>query len=428
MSSGVDTVIVADDGTPDLAAITRRILNNVSALTFAQIIYRVVSLGMSIALARYLGVAEQGRYGLVLNFVAVFGAFTDLGIANLVIRDMNQQRDRAAELVGSYLSLLAVANTLLVVAAIGTGILLGYETRIIIAVAFASAGMLFGGMSSAFYATLIGRERMKRVAVLEIALTFIIAAGMALVMITGQGLIALSAVATVSGASRLLLFGIPALTMVRGVRLRPDLPRILAMLKRGLPFTLHVGIYVVFTKLDVLLLDRMADTVTLGMYTAASRLTYPLTILSMMTATAVFPVLSRHVRENPALAFRLVRVCSRWLGALGLGIAVTVTLLAEPIVGTLFGHEYLPAAASLRILIWYIPIFSFYQVVSDLLVAADKVWGIVWISLACLVLSVALNLILIPIYSALGAAYTTIICELLRCAALMIFARVAMKF
>ncbi|MBL0174501.1 MAG: flippase [Ignavibacteria bacterium] len=427
MSAPAAAGIATDDGI-ELGALTRRIINNISALTFAQIFYRVVSLGMSILLMRHLGVVEQGLYGLVLNLVAVFGAFTDLGIANLVIRDMNQERERTAELVGSYLSLLALANIVLVAAAVSAAVLLGYETRVVFAVGLAAVGMLFGGMSSSFYAVLIGRERMKRVALIEIALTIIIALGMAAVMLAGQGLVALAGVAALAGISRLLLFGVPALAIAPGVRLRPDFPRIASMLRRGLPFTLHVGVYVIFTKIDVLLLEKMSDPATLGYYTVAARLMYPMTILSMMTATAVFPILSRHVRENPGLAFRLVRVCMRWLGAAGLLIALAVTFFAEPVIGVLLGPEYLPVAPLLRVLIWYIPIFSFYQVVSDLLVAADRVWGIVWISIACLALSIAMNVVLIPRYGAQGAAATTVFCESLRCVALITFARVSIKF
>ncbi len=412
----------------DMRALWLKISANISALTAAQIFYRVVSLALSILLARYLGVREQGLYALVLNFIAMFSAFTDLGISNLVIRDMNQEHDKPAALISSYLWLLAVANLLLFAAAVVTAILFAYESRVTSAIVLAGAGMLVGGISSAFYAALIGRERMKRVAALEVILTLVIVAGMAAVMLTGGGIVELAGVSAAAGIARLLLFGYPALRLFPDIRFRPETARALSMLKRGVPFTLHVGTYVILTRVDVVLLEWLSDGFTLGIYTAAARLTYPMTVLSMMTATAVFPVLSRMVREDRGAAFSMVRSAMRWLSATGAIVAATVAVFAPQIVTLLFGGEYAPAGSVLRILIWYIPILYFYQVVSDLLVAADKVWGIVAVSVACLALNLALNSILIPSYGAHGAAATTIACEAIRCTGLIAYAHAALGF
>lgn len=412
----------------DMASLRNRILNNISALTVAQLIYRGVSLLLSIALARYLGVVQQGVYGQVLNFVAVFGAFCDLGIANLVIRDMNQGNTKPETLAGSYFGLLFFMNTALYIGAVVLAVLLGYDRTVVWGVVLAGAGTAFGGMSSAFYAVIAGRQMMKRVALLQTLVTVTIAAGMITVMASGGGVVALAGIGAVTGVSSLVYYALPARRLMPELRLSFRIGPALALLRRGLPFTLHVGIYVVFTRIDVLILSALSDGFTLGIYTAATRLTYPLTVFSMMAVTAVFPVLSQYVWERPALAYAITRFTQRWLSIAGLAIALVVSLGSSIIVGLLFGAEYAPTAPVLSILIWYIPIFYSYQVVNDLLVAANKVWQLVAISAFFLALSIVLNILLIPRYGAFGPAWTTVVCELLRCIVILVYAAVTLGF
>jgi O-antigen/teichoic acid export membrane protein len=419
--------MVRDNGF-DMPHLGGRIVQNISALTVAQLFYRMVMLGMSVLLARYLGVVEQGVYSLAMNFIAMFQAFSDLGIANLVIRDMNQRSCNAASLIGQYLRLLIVANVLLVAAAVVTAIGLGYDMRLVAGILLAGLGMVFIGLSSAFYAGLAGMERMKLIAVLEIGMTLILATGTGIVMVTGGTMLSLTLVAAVGGAARLVLFGRPVLKCIKGISLTGSFGEAVVMLKRGLPFTLHVGMYIVLTRIDVVFVEMFTDAYTLGLYTAATRLTFPLTILTMMTATAIFPVVSRGVKNDPASAHRLVRSSMSALFILGLCIALPVSLWAAPIIGTVFGNAFIPAAPYLSIVVWYVPIFSLYQVVSDLLVASDRVWGVVIIGALCLAVNVACNLVFIPMVGAVGAAWTTLVSEALRCVLFIGFAVTALGF
>lgn len=404
-----------------LSDITRTIVRNASALTIAQVFYRIVTLFLSILLARYLGVIEQGRYALVLNFIAIFQAFSDLGIANLVIRDINQERGDPSSLIGTYFRLLLLVNGLLLILAMGVALLLKYDGELFAGIALAGLGMALGGASSAYYAALAARERMKRIARIEILVTLLLAFGSLAVMLSGGRLVWLCAVAALGGAGRLVLLGLAA--RVPTVHAGNTGKELRALLVAGLPFALHAGMYIVLTRIDVLILERHGSALSLGAYTAATRLTLPLTVFSMMTATALFPVISRAIRTEPSLAWRMVRQAQMGLAGLGLLIAGVTTVWAEPIVVLLFGAEFRDSAPLLRILIWYIPIFSSYQVVSDLLVAAHRLGTVVTIGALCLAINIGANLLLVPDHGALAASWIRIGTELLRCVAFLVLLR-----
>lgn len=96
---------------------------------------------------------------------------------------------------------------------------------------------------------------------------------------------------------------------------------------------------------------------------------------------------------------------------LGIPLGIGTSLLAKPIILLLYGTEYYPSVITLQILVWAI-VFTFAGAsYIQLLQSTNKQLIITKISLACLVMNVILNLILIPSYSYVGASFATIATE-----------------
>ncbi len=92
---------------------------NVSALVAAQVATKAINLLVSVALVRWLGVHELGRYAYVLAFCFPFGALADFGLATLAIRDASRapaQTPRVIAVVRRAALTLAVASSAAMVA------------------------------------------------------------------------------------------------------------------------------------------------------------------------------------------------------------------------------------------------------------------------------------------------------------------------
>lgn len=101
----------------------------------------------------------------------------------------------------------------------------------------------------------------------------------------------------------------------------------------------------------------------------------------------------RHFRI--AVIFSLVTV---------IPVSVVLSVFAEPIVTLIFGHEYAPSAASLALLAISQAFAALTIPCAGLLIATGRgnIFGL--INLTAVILNVVLNLTLIPLYGATGAA------------------------
>jgi O-antigen/teichoic acid export membrane protein len=90
-------------------------------------------------------------------------------------------------------------------------------------------------------------------------------------------------------------------------------------------------------------------------------------------------------------------------------MAVPVALLAKPIINILFGAQYLAAAPILQIYIWSSLGLFIGSGVGSYLTAENKTKTIFGINFFAMLINIALNLILIPKYGLVGAAWATLV-------------------
>jgi O-antigen/teichoic acid export membrane protein len=94
-----------------------------------------------------------------------------------------------------------------------------------------------------------------------------------------------------------------------------------------------------------------------------------------------------------------------------LPISIGTVLVAPELVIFLFGQPFADAAPILRVLICAaLPLF-WVNIASHALNAADCVWGLVGVYGVGAAINIGGNLLLIPLWGALGASLATLVCE-----------------
>jgi len=163
-----------------------------------------------------------------------------------------------------------------------------------------------------------------------------------------------------------------------------------------------------FFKVDALLLPGLAGLAAAGVYGAAYKVSEGAGIISSSFTLALFPRLSR--ASDTTEAYRLGL---RLLLQVGLPLAAGTALLAEPIVAVVGGREYLPdSAVALAILICYLPLSYANGLTQYVLIAAGRQRLLTAAFVAALVFNVVANLLLIPRFGYVGAAWVTVASEL----------------
>ena len=106
------------------------IAKNTSYFTLALILQKVISFTYFVIIARALGPGDLGKYYFAISFATIFSILMDLGLTNVLTREIAKTQDRAKAYLGSVLAIklpLSVLTGLLIVMLAN---ILGYQELI----------------------------------------------------------------------------------------------------------------------------------------------------------------------------------------------------------------------------------------------------------------------------------------------------------
>lgn len=188
-----------------------------------------------------------------------------------------------------------------------------------------------------------------------------------------------------------------------GYKYEFTLDRGMWLLKESLPLFGFVVLSTIFLQIDVVILDSYKGHYDVGIYSAGTRLTMPLSIIPNAIVTTVFPILVKRLNENENTEF-ISNMVIKLLFVISFVMAAVFTFESKEIIVLIFGREYSLASLSASILYWS-QIFLFFSYYSlSVLIADNKQHYNFIFSGVQVVINIVLGLILIPTYSYFGAA------------------------
>jgi O-antigen/teichoic acid export membrane protein len=377
-----------------------------------QVALKLLSFVFTIAVVRQLGDHEFGRYATALAFVGIFAVFADGGMAGYAVREIAKDRGQAARLFGDMVALRLLLSALVLLSNTGLALLLGYDRGLVLLIALASGGLLLYAIQGPLQVVLQGFERIDYAASFTVLnQTIFIAAG-ALLLWSGGGAGGVI-LASFCGVAATAALSWRAARRLSELPLRVDPRRWLPLLRAGLPFGIITFATMLSFKVDTVLLSLWRAPAEVGWYNVAYNLIFTFLILSSGFNSALVPSLSRHYQREAAAVGRFYLRSMRILWTVALPLAVGGSLLAERLILLLYGAEYAPAGAALRILIWVLPALTITSLCGAITTVLHRERSTARINLVNAALNISLNLWAIPRYGLLGAAIVTVVTELL---------------
>lgn len=389
---------------PSLAGV----ITNISWLMVERVILLLTNLAVSIVVARYLGPAGFGIFQYALAFVALFGFLPYLGLDSLVTRHLVEEPEAQAELVGTTLALRIAGGAAAAALAIGASFLFVEDALDRIMIAIIACGMIFDA-TLAFDLFFQSRLQSRHAAVartigvgtgaiLKIACVLIAAP---LEAFAGATLVQqiIQAVALVS------IFGKHGLSP-RSLTYSRERAR--SLLSASWPLMISSLGGVVFLKIDQVMLKEISGNAENGIYAVAARLSEVWWFLPTAIGLSLYPMLVRARGESSDRYAAVQQGGYDLMFWIGTAIAVAVSLVAGPAIALLYGNDYVRAADVLIIHIWISPIMFMGAIASRWLVLEGLQMVALSRSIVGAVVNVGLNLWLIPLYGAVGAAVATV--------------------
>ena len=368
-----------------------------------------VGLVVTAGMARQLGPAAYGLFGYALALCDLASPLARLGLDTVVVRDVTREPARAGEILGTA-ALLRLGGGLLAAAlAIAAVLLLRPAEPVTLAVVALAALALPVQMADVVDFWFQSRVDARRV-FLARNLAFGLASLLRLALI-----LAAASVVAYAGAW-LLETALAALLLALFFRRTPGAPAAwtatrraaAALLATSWPLILSgVGV-LLYLRVDQVMLGQLLDDRALGHFTAAVRLSEVWYFIPGALVTSVLPSLVALRQTDPARYQDRLRQLFALMTVAARAIAAPVSLAAGPLVTLLFGEAFRPAAAILVVHVWSC-VFVFWGVAQGpWILAEDATRLTIERMFTAAALKIGLNLLLIPRFGAVGAAYASL--------------------
>jgi O-antigen/teichoic acid export membrane protein len=393
--------------------VARTIAKNTLVLLIAQCASSFLGFFYVIYAARYLGVEGYGIISFGLAFLGVLGAVADFGYSSIIAREV--ARDRS--LAGKYIGNLILARLVLIGAMFAGVFLFAYvshypivTTTVLYLLTLSTCFSLFTINS---YAIFQAFEKMEFQSI-GIALTSVFNLLGALVVIhLDRGLIAWAAIFVVSNA---VVFAYSSVVLI-GKFTRPKVEFDPLFLRHAtslaLPFAISSILSITAFRIDMVLLAILVGDIAVGIYSAAYGLLAFLIVIPSIIATSIYPRLSiLFVTSQKQLTYGF-NISLKLLFVVSLPIAVGTTLLAQNIIFAIYNTQFDQSIIALRVLIWTVPFIFATYFFGTTLASINRQDLAVKILGCCALFNIALNLVLIPRFSYVGAAVVTVATEVL---------------
>jgi len=153
----------------------------------------------------------------------------------------------------------------------------------------------------------------------------------------------------------------------------------------------------------------MMTEADIGYYGASQTILAGVLMIPMAIRMALYPLMARVSGESGSKLRYLYHKASQYTLLIGIPMAAGVTILAAPMIDLLFGPDFGPAIPALQISIWSI-VFDLATVPNArLMLVKGRQTPASWLRGLGTVVSVGLNLLLIPRFGINGAAFARVL-------------------
>jgi O-antigen/teichoic acid export membrane protein/2-polyprenyl-3-methyl-5-hydroxy-6-metoxy-1,4-benzoquinol methylase len=368
---------------------------------------------IAVFITRMLGVDPLGEFTFIFSFVFILTAVTDLGISSMLVRRINHHRNEAWGIIKSINRFRSILSTGSVA---GILIIIYFLPGGYFSAAFAAGLMIVipKSMQSAYDSSIRALQQQTLPALIKSAVSLLQIVFAYIIMLGNTGLLYVMVMLLVT---ELFSWGAFYLTaeylwkkLIPGIENTSPQP-VKPLILESLPFFGNNVFALSIPRVTMILLGYTSQS-ALGIFSAASRFAGGIGLFSGALFNTYYPVMTGDAISGPD-RYRLTKKLAGYAFSTGTVIAVLLYAASDLLIGLSFR---IPEAAQvLKILSFtVIPVLT-YSVLQPYLFALHKEKFILKVYIFLFILNLPAAILLIHYYGYLGAAYVSVIAEILFC-------------
>jgi O-antigen/teichoic acid export membrane protein len=386
---------------------------NFGSAVILRIITNLIGLVVVGIMTRSLGPAGYGAYSTIFAYLFIFSIIADMGLGTLLTRDIAQNENNEADIASRYFTLrFLLALLAFVLASTIVWLVPQYDSTIRWGVVVGGGYMVFSALVQILISLFQKHMRIYLVSIADVISRLVQLAVIVIFLQMYHTSVSAFVCATVIGeVAHFAAVWIFSRSLTR-VRFAYSGEKFASMLKTAFPVAVSLLFVILYFKMDTVMLSLMRPGQDVGVYAAAYKVLEILIFVPSMLAGLVMPLLSREA-INPGDGFRAVmRASFDALSAMALPATAILIILAVPIVSIVGGPGFGAAVPLLQILAIAVLFIFFGNLGGNALVALNLQNKGVWVYGAGAVVNFIANLIFIPRFGPTGAAWNTVITEI----------------
>ncbi len=382
---------------------------NTSFFTLALVGQKIISFLYFTFLARLFGPEAIGKYVFALSLTTLFSVLLDLGLANVLTREVARQPDSAERYARLVIGFKILAMLVVVALAIAFMWLAGYGLLARQLVYIAAVVMVLDSFTLTAYSTIRGFHNLTWESIGTVLMQAITAGGGLIVSLFTRDLRWFMAALALAA----LVNCIYSLWQLRGrykVSLKPRIDKVdyRFLARLAWPFALAAVLTRFYGYLDTVLLSLLSGDRAVGIYSVAYKITFALQFIPAAFSASLFPGFSSYFSSAPE---KLANTFTRgiiYLTAIAVPVSLGIISLAPEIIKAVY-PAFTEAIVPLQVLIFSLIFLFLTFPVGALLPACDRQLRQTGNLALAAGSNLLLNLLLIPALGPLGAAIASVV-------------------
>ncbi|GAB2689284.1 flippase [Aliiglaciecola sp. 3_MG-2023] len=382
---------------------------NANWLIIEKLISLPIGLITSIFLARYLGPEYFGVFSFLISAVYIFLPLMQFGLNSVLTKELVSLTEKTSEILSTALTIRILASLFTFIIGAISAVLFDWIDERHLLLFFL---LLFSHTFSAFDIFNFWFESKKNnrpVAIVRVLTLLLFSILKVFVVIKFESLSLLLLVQACELMTGYLLYYFLAKVYQCHFQWQPSYSYGKQLVKKCWWLIFSGIAAALYMKIDQVMLGTIASKSEVGIYSVAVRFSEMSYFLPVAIVTAFFPYLIERKQlsapaYNNTLAIFLGGLC--WLG---IAVAIVVTLIATYLIKILYGTEYNASASILAVHVWGGVFVYMRALLSKWLIIEDLLYFSLVTQGTGAIVNIILNLLLIPEYGALGAAWATIL-------------------
>ncbi|MFH1671359.1 MAG: flippase [Candidatus Portnoybacteria bacterium] len=392
--------------------LNRKIALNSIISSGAKILGLALSLITIGFISRYLGQSGFGYYATVVAFLYFFTVLSDLGLYSICLREISRPRADERKIMSNAFTLRFFIGLIVFSSAPLIILLFPYPSQVKSGVLIGAIGFWLLSNQQVLVGIFQKYLRMDKIALAEL-LSRSAQLGLVAFFINREASFLLIITALIAGG--VVNFGLTFFLARKYmlISFQFDFSFWKDLLRKSFPLGLAIVFTMIYFKLDTIMLSLMKPASHVGIYNLGYKFMESILFFPAMFIGLVMPLMSKYALSAREKFNKITQESLSVLLVFVVPLIIGTFFLSDRIIVLISGNDFILSAQVLNILIIAAGIIFMGVLFSNMIISLEKQKTLTYIYGFGALVNLIANLIFIPKYSYFGAAWTTVLTELI---------------